>query len=187
MVAISIAKSSGRTMNYFFTVIALFVGANIAIAQDAAKDRSLLEETTATLNTDELSLAEDEQEIRTFVRKYVDVFNARDSSELAHGIFMKSAQVATFTLPTTAAIKELFDQLYAGIEPNWDHSIINSIDVCLAGPGLAFVDMNYSRIDDVGEPIQPFERGSLLVIREIEGQWRLSAIHTHDAVKKVTC
>ena len=174
-------------MNNFFIVIAFFIGTNIALAQDAEKDRSLLEETTATLATNDLSLAQDAQELRAFVREYVEVFNSRASSELAHDFFMTSAQITTFALPTTAAIEELFDQIYAGIESNWDHSTINNIDVCLAGPGLAFVDLNYSRLDDVGEPIQPVERASLLIIREIEGQWRISAVHPHDAARKVTC
>ncbi len=100
---------------------------------------------------------------------------------------MTPAQVATFVLPTTTDIKELFDQLYAGIEPNWDHSIINSVDVCLAGPGLAFVDLSYSRLDDAGEPIHPVERASLLIIREVAGRWRLAAVYAHDAARTVTC
>jgi hypothetical protein len=174
-------------MNNFFIIVAFFIGTNIALAQDAAKDRSLLDETTATVVTDNVSLAQDAQEIRAFVREYIEVFNARASGELAHDMFMTSAQVVTFALPTTAAIEELFDQVYASIESNWDHSIINNIDVCLAGPGLAFVDLNYSRIDDVGEPIEPVERASLLIIREVEGQWRISALHPHDAARKVTC
>jgi len=57
----------------------------------------------------------------------------------------------------------------------------------MAGPALAFVDLNYSRIDDVGKPIQPAERASLLIIREIDGRWRISAVHPHAAARKVTC
>jgi len=185
--AAQIIKLSGGVMKNFCIVIAFLIGTNIALAQDAAEDRSLLDEMTATVATDNLSLAQDEEKIRVFVREYIEVFNAQASSELAQDIFMTSAQVATFALPTTADIEELFDQIYAGIESNWDHSIINNIDVCLAGPGLAFVDLNYSRIDDVGEPIQPVERASLLIIRGIEGQWRISAVHPHDAARKVTC
>jgi hypothetical protein len=174
-------------MKNLFIVIAFFIGTNIALAQDAVEDRSLLEEMTATLASDNLSLARDAEEIRDFVREYVEVFNARASSELSQNIFMNSAQVATFALSTTADIEDLFDRIYAGMESNWDHSTINNIDVCLAGPGLAFVDLNYSRLDDAGEPIQPVERASLLIIREIEGQWRISAVHPHDAARKVTC
>ena len=174
-------------MNNIIIVIAFFIGTNIALAQNAAEDGSLLDEMTATLASDNLSRAQDEEEIRVFVREYIEVFNARASSELAQDIFMTSAQVASFALPTTADIEELFDRIYAGMESNWDHSIINNIGVCLAGPGLAFVDLNYSRLDDVGEPIQPVERASLLIIREIEGQWRISAVHPHDAARKVTC
>ncbi len=174
-------------MKNLVIVIAFFIGTNIALAQDAAEDRSLLDETTATLASDNLVLTQDAEEIRVLVREYVEVFNARASSELAQNIFMTSPQVSTFALPTTADIEGLFDQVYATIESNWDHSIINNIDVCLAGPGLAFVDLNYSRLDEVGEPIQPVERASLLIIREIEGQWRISAVHPHDAARKVTC
>ena len=174
-------------MKNLVIIIAFFIGTNIVLAQDAAKDHSLLDEMTATLASDNLFLTQDAEEIRVFVREYVEVFNARASSDLAQNIFMTSAQVATFALPTTADIEGLFDQIYAGIESNWDHSIINNIDVCLAGPGLAFVDLNYSRLDEVGEPIQPVERASLLIIREIEGQWRISAVHPHDAARKVTC
>jgi len=174
-------------MKNLVIVIAFFIGTNIALAQDAAEDRSLLDETTATLASDNLVLTQDAEEIRVLVREYVEVFNARASSELAQNIFMTSAQVAPFALPTTADIEGLFDQVYATIESNWDHSIINNVDVCLAGPGLAFVDLNYSRLDEVGEPIQPVERASLLIIREIEGHWRISAVHPHDAARKVTC
>ena len=174
-------------MKKFFIVIAFFIGTNIAHAQDAAEDRSLLDEMTSMLPSDSLSLAQDAEEIRDLLREYVKVFNAQDSSELAQDIFMTSAQLAAFVLPTRADIAEIFDQIYAGIESNWDHSIINNIDVCLAGPGLAFVDLNYSRLNDAGEPIQPVERASLLIIREIEGQWRISAVHPHDAARKVTC
>jgi len=174
-------------MKNLVIAIVFFIGTNIALAQDAVEDRSLLDETTATLTSDNLSLAQDAAEIRVFVREYVKVFNARASSELAQNIFMTSAQIATFVLPTTAEIEGLFEQIYAGMEPNWDHSIINNIDVCLAGPGLAFVDMNYSRLDEVGKPIQPVERASLLIIRESEGQLQISAVHPHDAAKNVTC
>ena len=174
-------------MSKLIVIFAFSIGSNIVLAQDTAKNRSLLDETTATVITDNVSLVQDEQEIRTFVREYIEVFNTRASGELAHEMFMTSAQVATFALPTTAAIEELFDQAFAGIESNWDHSIINSIDVCMAGPGLAFVDLNYSRIDDVGEPINPVERASLFIIREVEGQWRISALHPHDAARKITC
>ena len=174
-------------MKKFFIVIAFFIGTNIAHAQDAAEDHSLLDEVTATLDSDNLSLAQDAEEIRVFVRKYIEIFNAQASGELAQDIFTTSAQVATFVLPTAADIEELFDQLYAGMESNWDHSTINNIDVCMAGPGLAFVDLNYSRIDHIGKPIQPAERASLLIIREIDGQWRISAVHPHDAERKVTC
>ena len=174
-------------MKILSIVIAFFIGTSIVLAQDIAEDRSLLDKMTATLASDNLSLAQDAEEIRAFVRKYVDVFNARASGDLARDIFMTSAQIATYSLPTTTDIEVLFDQLYAGIESNWDHSIINEIDVCLAGPGLAFVDLNYSRIDDTGEPIQPVKRASLLIIRETEGQWRISAVHPHDAARKVTC
>jgi ketosteroid isomerase-like protein len=174
-------------MKTFSIVIAFLVGTSIVLAQDAAEDPSLLDKMTATLASDNLSLAQDAEEIRAFVREYVEVFNARASSELAQDIFMTPAQVATYALLTTADIEALFDQLYAGIESNWDHSIINSIEVCLAGPGLAFVDLSYSRIDDADEPIQPVERASLLIIRETEGQWRISAVHPHDAARKVTC
>ncbi len=186
-VVFGLRKLSGGVMKNLVIVIAFFIGTNIALAQDAAEDRSLLDETTATLASDNLVLTQDAEEIRVLVREYVEVFNARASSELAQNIFMTSAQVTTFALPTTADIEGLFDQVYATIESNWDHSIINNIDVCLAGPGLAFVDLNYSRLDEVGEPIQPVERASLLIIREIEGQWRISAVHPHDAARKVTC
>ena len=186
-VVFGLRKLSGGVMKNLVIVIAFFIGTNIALAQDAAEDRSLLDETTATLASDNLVLTQDAEEIRVLVREYVEVFNARASSELAQNIFMTSPQVSTFALPTTADIEGLFDQVYATIESNWDHSIINNIDVCLAGPGLAFVDLNYSRLDEVGEPIQPVERASLLIIREIEGQWRISAVHPHDAARKVTC
>ncbi len=174
-------------MKKFFIVVAFFIGTNIAHAQDAAEDRSLLDEMTATLPSDNLSLSKNAEEIRVFVREYIEVFNARASGELAKDIFTTSAQVATFVLPTAADIEGLFDQLYAGMESNWDHSTINNIDVCMAAPGLAFVDLNYSRIDDVGKLIQPAERASLLIIRKLEGQWRISAVHPHDAARKVTC
>jgi ketosteroid isomerase-like protein len=174
-------------MKNLFIVIVFLIGTNAAFAQDSAEERSLLDEVTATLDSDNLSLAQDAEEIRVLVRAYIEIFNARASSELAQDIFMTSAQVATFVLPTAADTEELFDRLYAGMESNWDHSTINNIDVCMAGPGLAFVDLNYSRIDDVGKPIQPAERASLLIIREIDGQWRISAVHPHDAARKVTC
>ena len=177
---------TGPVTNLYF-VITFFIGTNIAHAQDAAEDRSLLDEMTATLPGDNLSLAKDAEEIRIFVGEYIEVFNARASGELAQDIFTTSAQVATFVLPAAADIEGLFDQLYAGMESNWDHSTINNIDVCMAGPGLAFVDLNYSRIDDVGKLIQPAERASLLIIRKMEGQWRISAVHPHDAARKVTC
>jgi ketosteroid isomerase-like protein len=174
-------------MKNLFIVIALFIGTNIALAQDAAEDHSLLEEMTATLGSDDHSQAQDAEIIRALVTEYVELFNARASSELAQEIFMTSAQFAAFALPTSADIEALFDQIYAGMESNWDHSITNSVDICFAGPGLAFVDFNYSRIDDTGEPIQPVKRASLLIIRETEGQWRISAVHPHDAARKVTC
>jgi ketosteroid isomerase-like protein len=175
-------------MKNLFIVIVFLIGTNTAFAQNSAEERSMLDEVTATLDSDNLSLAQDAEEIRAMVGAYIEIFNARASSELAQDIFMASAQVATFVLPTSADIEELFDQLfYAGMESNWDHSTINNVDVCMAGPGLAFVDLNYSRIDDVGKQIQPAERASLLIIRETDGQWRISAVHPHDAARKVTC
>ena len=174
-------------MRNLFIVIVFLIGTNAAFAQDSAEERSLLDEVTATLDNGNLSLAQDAEAIRVLVRAYIEIFNARASSELAQDIFMTSAQVATFVLPTAADIEELFDQLYAGMESNWDHSTINNIDVCMAGPGLAFVDLNYSRMDEVGKLIQPAERASLLIIRKMEGQWRISAVHPHDAARKVTC
>ena len=174
-------------MKNLFIVIVFLIGANATFAQDSEEERSLLDEVTATLDNDSLSLARDAEEVRGLVRAYLEIFNVRDSSKLAQDIFTASAQVANFVLPTSAAIEELFDRLYAGMESNWDHSTINKIEVCIAGPGLAFVDLNYSRIDDVGEPIQPAERASLLIIREIDEQWRISAVHPHDAATKVRC
>lgn len=172
-------------MKSLFIVIVFFFCSNNANAQTS--ERSLLDETTATLRSDKLSRAQDAEEIRDLVRTYIDVLNARDSTKLAQEVFMASAQVATFVLPTTSDIKELFDRLYLGMGPNWDHSVIKRIDICVAGPGLAFVDLNYSRIDDVGEPIQPAERATFLIIRKLEEHWRISGAHPHDATRKVTC
>jgi ketosteroid isomerase-like protein len=174
-------------MKSLYISITFILGTSIAFAQDTAQDSSLLDELTATLSNDKRSLVQDEKEIQAFVREYVEVFNARASSTLAEDIFMTPAQVVTHALLTTVEIKDLFDQIYAGIEPNWDHSIINKVDVCLAGPGLAFADLNYSRLDATGNPIQPLERASLLIIREIAGQWRIAGVHPHDAAKGVTC
>jgi len=191
MVVIGLAlrqrQLSGEVMKSLFISITFILGTSIAFAQDAAQDHSLLDELTATLSSDKRSLAQDEEEIQAFVREYVEVFNARASSTLAEDVFMTPAQVVTHALLTTVEIKDLFDQLYAGIEPNWDHSIINNVDVCLAGPGLAFADLNYSRLDEIGKPILPVERASLLIIREIAGQWRIAGVHPHDAAKRVTC
>jgi len=167
--------------------IAFSIGTNIAFAQDAVEVPSMLDEVTARLTSDKRSLDRNAEKIRVLAREYVEVFNARDSSKLAQNIFMTPVQFSTFVLPGIIEIEVFFEKIYAGMEPNWDHTNINNIDVCLAGPGLAFVDMNYSRIDAAGEPMRPVERASLLIIRMSKGQWRISAVHLHDATKKVTC
>ncbi len=83
-------------MKNLFIVIVFLIGTNTAFAQDSAEERSLLDEVTATLDSDNLSLAQDAEEIRVLVRAYIEIFNARASSELAQDIFMTSAQVANF-------------------------------------------------------------------------------------------
>lgn len=174
-------------MKKLIIFIAFIIGSNIVFSQGAVEVPSMLDEVTATLTSDQRSLDRDADKIRALVREYVEVFNAGDSSKLAQNIFMTPAQISTIVLPATVDIEVFFERTYAGMEPNWNHTTINNIDVCLAAPGLAFVDMNYSRVDAAGEPMWPVERASLLIIRLSKELWRISAVHPHDATRKVTC
>lgn len=134
-----------------------------------------------------VSFAQDAPEISSFVTEYISIFNDKESEALAQRIFVAPAQIATFALLTTDDVKNFFDQVYEGIEPDWDHSIINSVDVYLRGRELAFVDLNYSRLTSSGELIPPNERASFLVVRKVEGDWRISGLYPHDASSRISC
>lgn len=70
-------------MKILSIAIAFFIGTSMVLAQEVAEDRSLLDKMTATLASDNLSLAQDAEEIRALVKEYIDVFNARASGDIA--------------------------------------------------------------------------------------------------------
>ena len=177
----------GGAMKQLIVMSAILMVADASVAQDGEQDRTLLDETTASLTGGSDSFARDVEEIRALVEEYIALFNARKNGELAERVFTAPAQAATFTLSTTEDIERFFDQVHAGIEPEYDRSVINNIAVCLAGSDVAFVDLHYSRLDGNGAPIEPVERASLLVVREVEDMWRISALYPHDGARQVSC
>ena len=174
-------------MKQLTVLIAVLLTADASFAQEAEQDRTLLDEDRSITLSDSDSLARDVEEIRSLVEDYIALFNARDDRELAERIFMAPAQAVTFVLPTVEDVERFFAQVHAGIEPEYDRSVINNITVCLAGSDVAFVDLHYSRLDGDGAPIQPVQRASLLVVRQVEDMWRISALYPHDGDRQVSC
>ena len=105
------------------------------------------------------------------VYEYFSVFNERGKQRIANEIYATPLHIGGATghrvlADAEAAVKNL-SSLYEQIDAQgWKESRIKDVIVCVASESLAFVDTQYSRIDQSGIPIPPALRTNLYVLQK---------------------
>ena len=138
------------------------------------------------------SFAQDSEDVRALIENYLALFNAEASRRIAEEIYAAPVQFI-FTIghqvaQTTDEVENVFDLLLEDIKGRgWTHSVNHGVDVCMVRDGMAFVQIEYSRIDGNGRPIPPDQRVGLYVVRRFDTGWRIIAGYGFDAAADVTC
>ncbi len=135
---------------------------------------------------------DDAEDASAKVYEYFSVFNEKDTQKIANEIYATPLHIGGATghrvlANAEAAVKNLTN-LYEQIDAQgWKESRIKDVVVCVASDSLAFVDTQYSRIDQSGTPIPPTLRTNLYVLQKLDGDWRIVAFYSHDNDKRPGC
>lgn len=152
----------------FFSLVACVLGCG-------SIPSTLLGQTNATANP-----AAIDAELKQVIENYAKLFHERDAGTLAQEYY--SAPVLLIepekgmhrVLETTVGVEQQIEATLSQIESSgWDHSMIHSQDIKMAGVDMAILSIVFSRCSSDGSAIAPGRlRGTFLLLKKRDG-WRI--------------
>ncbi len=143
---------------------------------------------TALVLGTNVSVAQDEENIRALFDQYLALFSAAQSKEIAEEIVAEPAFYADQMTQNASEMEMRLERYFAEIKGRgWSYSTPISIDVCVIGDGLALVEQNFTRFDNNGAAIPPTVRGAFYVLRRLDVGWRMVAVYEKDPGVDVSC
>jgi hypothetical protein len=120
--------------------------------------------------------ARSEKEAREVVDAFMHAFNTRDAEAFAATLNYPHIRVASGTV-TIVKSPEEHGRTYGSrkhlIEPNWDHSGLDSFKVIHSFEGKAHVAVQFTRYDESDEPINTYQ--AIYVVTCVDGHWGIQA------------
>ena len=117
-------------------------------------------------------------EAEALVREYTALWNKGDAAAISSRIYRFDNTANP--MQTKEGLQSNFDGLKAR---GYDHSVIHSVDSCLAAPDLALVEMKYSRMKTDGGYLAK-DLTTIYTVRKRPEGWRIAAM---GGVPKLDC
>jgi len=152
-------------------VMRYFVGLVLALALGVAG-------CSGTAGADGSEFPEAEAAALQALEEYFEAFNARDEEAWAatlnypHVRFFGSSNVAVWETPEEYMAGFAFDAFEA-LNPGWDHSEPDSIEIVQSGPDKVHVALQVGRYDAEGNVLETFK--TFHVMTNQEGHWGTQA------------
>jgi hypothetical protein len=119
---------------------------------------------------------ESEKRALEVVQAFIAGFNARDPEAFAATLNYPHVRIASGTV-TVVNSPEEHARAYASrknlIEPNWDRSAFDSLEVIHSSDDKVHVAVQFTRYDKGGSPINTYQ--AVYVVTRVDGHWGIQA------------
>ena len=127
--------------------------------------------------------------VEAHMKRYVELCNKEAFEKVAHEIHhapvLGRVNQKVHVDPTAEAVRARFISAWEQIKKaGWHRSVIQDMDIRVAGPNMAFVDMDFTRVKADGTAMPPGRRTWSYVLLKREAGWRIvSALENSDPEK----